>query len=423
MNPDGRAAEREIERVARESYGRLLAYLCRRTRDLAAAEDALGEALVAALRNWPRQGVPEVPEAWLLITARHVLTDAARHARVVAASAPALRLLRPPARAAEAAPLFPDERLKLFFVCAHPEIEASVHAPLMLQVVLGLNAAHIAEAFQVSAAAMSQRLVRAKRAIARAGLIFADPPARELPRRKAAVLDAIYAAFGLGWEINPSREQAARDLSEEAIWLGRGMVEVMPTDGEARGLLALMLHCHARREARRSLEGTYVPLERQNAARWSRPLMAEAERHLTEAAKGSAMGRYQLEAAIQSVHAARAFGGETDWGVLARLHQELLAVAPTLGAEVALAAALAEAEDPLAGLAVLDRMPGRATADYQPYWAVRAQLLQLLGRGREAAGAFGRAAALAPSAAVREFLLSKSAGATRQGNRKAGEQV
>src|SRR6202790_4214221 len=193
------STHRTIERVARESYGRLVAYLSSHTRDVASAEDALSNALVAALTTWPRDGVPQSPEAWLLTTARHSLIDLVRHQQVAAASEPTLLLLREERKEVTLSPEFPDERLKLLFVCAHPAIDSAMHTPLMLQTVLGLDAVRIAHAFLISPKTMGQRLVRAKTKIRKGGIQFEVPQERELPLRLDAVLEAIYAAFGIGW--------------------------------------------------------------------------------------------------------------------------------------------------------------------------------------------------------------------------------
>src|SRR6266436_9112154 len=232
---------RTIERVARESYGRLVAYLSSHTRDVASAEDALSNALVAALKVWPRDGVPQNPEAWLLTTARHSLIDLVRHQQVAVASEPTLQLLREEREVTLSAD-FPDDRLKLLFVCAHPAIDPAMHTPLMLQTVLGLDAARIAHAFLVSPTTMGQRLVRAKTKIRDGGIQFEVPQERELRQRLDAVLEAIYAAFGIGWDDMAGVDQRGRDLAEEAIWLARVLLELMPKEAEVHGLLALMLH-------------------------------------------------------------------------------------------------------------------------------------------------------------------------------------
>ena len=406
--PGQEDTHRTIELVARESYGRLVAYLSSHTRDVAGAEDALSDALLAALTAWPRNGVPQNPEAWLLTTARHSLIDLARHQRVALASEPTLLLFREKPNEATLSPKFPDERLKLLFVCAHPAIDPAMHTPLMLQTVLGLDAARIAPAFLVSPAAMGQRLVRTKTKIRDGGIQFEVPQERELPQRLDAVLEAIYAAFGIGWDDTAGGvDQRGRDLAEEAIWLARVLIRLMPWEAEVRGLLALMLHCEARRPARRAADGRYVPLSEQDPRQWSLPLIAEAERHLAEASRHGRSGRFQLEAAIQSVHAERARRGCTEWAAIVLFYEQLIRMSPTLGTRAGYAAAVAEANGPEAGLAVLDAIEAGAVSGYQPYWAVRAHLLQRLGRAREAFDAFDRAIGLAEDPAVRQFLLQR----------------
>jgi predicted RNA polymerase sigma factor len=355
------------ELAARTSYGRPLAYLAARCRDVAAAEDALADAFAAALERWPRVGVPDNPDAWLLVAARRRLTDRARHAGVETAAAATLRLAAEAAECdVERESTFPDERLKLLFVCAHPAIDETARTALMLQVVLGLDAARIASAFLVAPATMSQRLVRAKAKIRDAGIGFEVPPPQDLAERLRPVLEAIYAAYGTGWEDVAGADPRARGLTEEAVWLGRLTVALVPDDPEARGLLALMLHCEARQPARRDAAGGYVPLTRQDVERWSRPMIEEAEGLLAEASRAGRPGRFQLEAAIQSVHAQRAVSGRTDWEAIALLYEGLVRLAPTIGARVAGAAALAEARGAPVGLAALDAIPRDAVLAYQP---------------------------------------------------------
>jgi predicted RNA polymerase sigma factor len=403
---DEQSTHRAIERVARESYGRLVAYLSSHTHDLATAEDALSNALVAALTTWPRDGVPQNPEAWLLTAARRSFVDLVRHRRVAEASEPTLQLLREEREMTLPAE-FPDERLKLLFVCAHPAIDPAMHTPLMLQTVLGLDAARIAHAFLVPSTTMGQRLVRAKTKIRDGGIQFEVPQEGELAPRLDAVLEAIYAAFGIGWDDMAGVDQRGRDLAEEAIWLARVLLQLMPREAEVRGLLALMLHCEARRAARRGSGGRYVPLSEQDSRQWSIPLIEEAERHLAEASIRGRTGRFQLEAAIQSVHAERARSGRTEWKAIMLFYEQLVRISPTLGTRTGYAAAVGEANGPEAGLAVLDGIDQDAVAAYQPYWAVRAHLLQRLGKTSEALDAFDRAIGLAEDPAVRQFLLQR----------------
>jgi predicted RNA polymerase sigma factor len=410
MNGSSQAnTQRTIERVARESYGRLVAYLSSHTRDVAAAEDALSEALIAALTAWPRDGVPQNPEAWLLTTARRALIDVIRHQQVVLASEPTLLLLKEDSTEATLPTTFPDERLKLLFVCAHPAIDPAMHTPLMLQTVLGLDAARIAGAFLISPKTMGQRLVRAKTKIRDGGIRFEIPQESELPERLDAVLEAIYAAFGIGWDDMAGVDQRGRDLAEEAIWLARVLLQLLPDKAEVRGLLALMLHCEARRGARRGPDGRYTPLSEQDTNLWTLSLIEEAECHLAEAFSHGHFGRFQLEAAIQSVHAERARSGRIEWSAIVKFYEQLLRISPTLGTQTGYAAALAEANGPERGLSVLDTIDSGAISGYQPYWAVRAHLLQKLGNKPEALDAYNRAIGLAEDPSVREFLLQKRA--------------
>src|SRR5881397_643082 len=404
------ATHEAIEAIARNSYGRLIAFLASRSGDVAGAEDALSEAFVAALEKWPMDAVPERPEAWLLRVARNRLIDAARHNQVRQDSETFLQQLAGEAQTvAEAGEHFPDERLKLLFVCAHPAIDPAARTPLMLQTVLGVDAARIASAFLVSPAAMSQRLVRAKNKIRDAGIPFRVPEAPELEERVSFVLDAIYAAYTTGWESLMEIASTHHALAAEAIALGRTLTQLMPREPEAHGLLALMLHCEARREARYASDGEFVPLDRQDTALWSQSLIDEAEKHLHSAAGFKRMGRYQLEAAIQSVHASRAKTGRIDWKEIALLYEGLERIAPRIGSLVGRAVAIAQTGEPAVGLAALKQIPADQTANYQPYWAARGHLLRLLDRNDEAVEAFNRAASLTDDPALREYLFKRSA--------------
>ena len=398
-----------VERAGRESYGRLLAFLSARSRDIAAAEDALADAFGAALTSWPRSGVPASPEGWLLTTARRKLIDAARRRNVQERSMPALLLAAEEAEARMNEGLgLGDERLKLLFISAHPAIDAAIRTPLMLQTVLGLDAARIASAFCVSPAAMARRLTRAKARIREAGIPFQPPEPEELAARLDAVLEAIYAAYGSGWDDVAGGIPGLRGLADEAIYLGRLIVAFLPREPEARGLLALMLHCEARRAARRNARGAYVPLDEQDCALWSAPLAQEAEEQLAEASHAGRPGRFQLEAAIQSVHARRVVTGETDWEAVALLYEGLVRLAPTIGALVGRAAAVARARGAETGLALLRELPGAAVETYQPYWALKAHLLAKAGSIVEARQTYERAIGLCDDAAMRAFLIDQA---------------
>jgi RNA polymerase sigma-70 factor, ECF subfamily len=407
--PDELATQATIENVARNSYGQLIAYIAARSGDVAGAEDALGDAFVAALERWPVDGVPQKPEAWLLQVARNRLIDVARHSQVRLKSEKFLQQIAEEAENVAAThEHFPDERLKLLFVCAHPAIEAAARTPLMLQTVLGIDAARIASAFLVSPAAMGQRLVRAKNKIREAAIPFRIPDPPEWNERVFFVLDAIYSAYTTGWENLIDVGSTHHALAGDAIAIGRTLVQLMPTEPEAHGLLALMLHCEARRDARYTQDGVYVPLDQQDTGCWSQPMIAEAERHLRLAATFKRMGRYQLEAAIQSVHANRAVSGSIDWPEIALLYEGLAQIAPGIGSLVGRAVALAQAGDPAIGLAALEQIPASRIVDYQPYWAARGHLLQLLNQKDEAQEAFTRAASLTDDPALREYLFKRA---------------
>lgn len=394
------------EAVARASYGRLVALIAARTRDIAAAEDALAEAFRIALDTWPKRGVPAQPEAWLLTVARRSVGHQTRHAEVANRAADTLAALTEE-RAMRGEDDIPDERLRLLFVCAHPAIDPDVRTALILQTVLGLDAARIGAAFLVPPATMGQRLVRAKAKIRDAGLRFEVPEREELPDRLEAVLAAIYAAYGTGWDALPGAD-ALRGLAPEAIYLGRLVVALMPAAAEAKGLLALMLHCEARSAARRDAIGTYVPLTAQDSARWDAAMIAEAEALLVEAAARSKFGRFQTEAAIQSLHATSALAGRAPpAAALVALYDLLVIQAPSLGADVARAAAHGAAHGPRAGLALLDGIERARVISYQPFWAVRAHLLELAGDRAAAAADHGRAIGLSADPAVRAWLIAR----------------
>ena len=404
------ATHAAIEAIARNSYGRLVAYIAARSGDVAGAEDALEDAIAAALERWPRDGVPQKPEAWLLHAARNRVIDAARRHQVRQNAETFLRQIAEEAQTvANGHEPFPDERLKLLFVCAHPAIDPAARTPLMLQTVLGVDAAQIASAFLVSPAAMSQRLVRAKNKIRDAGIPFRVPESPEWNERVAYVLDAIYSAYTTGWESLMDASSTHYALAGEAIAIGRTLVQLMPDEPEAHGLLALMLHCEARSRARYSIAGEFVPLDQQDTSRWSRPTIDEAEEHLRSASKFKRMGSYQLEAAIQSVHASRAINGDIDWAEIALLYEGLVRIAPGIGSLVGRAVALAQAGEVVAGFAALEEIARERIVNYQPYWAARGHLLQLLKRNEEASKAFTRAASLTDDPAMREYLFKRSA--------------
>ncbi|HEY3190769.1 MAG TPA: DUF6596 domain-containing protein [Solirubrobacteraceae bacterium] len=407
MPPTGDANARDAaEAVARRSYGKLVALLAARTRDVAGAEDALSEAFAAAVAEWPAGGVPDKPEAWLLTVARRKQIDAVRRRVLGEKSADHLRLVAEEIEAAAASEAtLPDERLSLMFACAHPAIAPAIRAPLMLQTILGFDAATIGSAFLVSPATMAQRLVRAKNKIREAGIPLQVPERAELAARLDAVLEAIYAAFAEGWSDPAGTETRRRNLAEEGIWLGRLVVSLLPDEPEALGLLALMLYAQARRDARRDARGEYVPLAYQDPAAWDTQLIEEAERLLSRASALPATGRYQLEAAVQSAHVVRRRTGRADWAAIERIYDALLTMTGSPVVAINRAVAVAETRGPAAGLAALDALASDPRlADYQPYWAARAGLLARTGDVAAADAAYERAIGLETDPAVRRFL-------------------
>jgi RNA polymerase sigma-70 factor (ECF subfamily) len=395
-------ARRVAENAARDSYGRLLALLAARSNDIASAEDALSDAFEAALKNWPERGVPANPDAWLMTAARNRMNNVYRHQQVQSAAVAELKqhFFAPETTFNE----YPDERLKLLFVCAHPAIDAALRTPLMMQAVLGLDAGRIANAFLVSPTTMGQRLVRAKSKIRDAGIRFEVPDPDIMPDRLMYVLDAIYAAFGQAWDAVPAADAGAVDLTGEAIFLARLLVSLIPDDPEAKGLLALMLYCEARRGARRSVDGAFIPLDEQDSTLWSREMIIEAEGLLTEAAKAQTFGRYQTEAAIQSVHVQRAFLGATNYPALRQLYALLVGRHPSLGALISYAGVLMKLGDIDAALAILNDLPTDRIANHQPYWVTRANVLLTLGQSSDARMAADRAIGLTEDAALRDYL-------------------
>jgi predicted RNA polymerase sigma factor len=415
MNPyeGDEQARSTAEAVARRSYGKLVAFLATRTRDVASAEDALSEAFAAALADWPLNGCPANPEAWLMTVARRKIIDVFRGPGRFEIAGEELQIMAEQPDAAGSAERWgeiPDQRLALMFACAHPAIEAGIRAPLILQVILGLDAKAIGSAFLTSPAAMGKRLVRAKEKIRQAGIPFSIPGREELPDRLDAVLSAIYAAFAEGWSDPGGTDAARRDLTEEAMFLARLVTELLPEEPEALGLLALVLHAEARRRARRSPDSEFVPLAEQDPKLWDSQMIDAAEALLLRASALGAVGRYQLEGALQSAHVYRCRTGHDNWAEVVKLYDALFALSGSPVVAINRALAIAETRGAGAGL---DAMPDAAAdsrlAEYQPYWAARAELLAKAGAAAEARSAYERAVGLERDPAVRRFLQRRQA--------------
>lgn len=395
------------EKVARRSYGKLVALLASRSGDVAGAEDALGEAFAAALRSWPATGTPQNPEAWLLSVARRRQTDDVRRKATGRQSEQHLTMLSEELEASqqESDSGIPDHRLALMFACAHPALDANVRTALILQTVLGFDAKAIAEAFLVSPAAMSQRLVRAKAKIKHARISLSIPDKDALSDRLDHVLDAVYACFTAGWSDLSSPESKSNELSGEALWLGRLIVELLPYNPASLGLLALMLFADARLPARRATDGSFVPLAEQDTKLWNETKIEEANLLLRRALTYRSLERFQLMAAIQSAHVARRWTGRTDWPAIVVLYEALYSQTGSSVVAVNRAMAIGEDQGSSAGLKALAQAEDDpAVFQYQPYWAAKAELLGRAGETHGLQDAFAAAIALAEDGAVRRYL-------------------
>jgi len=400
LGDDQIAAQRRVADLIHDSYGRLLAVLAAPTRDIAAAEDALADAHERALVRWPDDGIPANPEAWLLTVARNRMRDMWK-SHAYRMTDPLDETHDSPTEV-DAMAAIPDRRLELMLVCAHPAIAPNIRTPLMLQTVLGVEAAAIAEAFAVEPAAMAQRLVRAKKRFRGAGIPFVLPEREDLAARRPAVLEAVYGAYAIDWQLTP---QAApiETLAAEALHLALVLAELLPEEPEVLGLAALVCLSEARAGARRDRRGGFIPLDEQDAALWDDALIARGENMLRRAHAYGRPGRFQYEAAIQSAHCAR----RPDPDALRKLYRALQGVAPSLGAVVALAAVDGQIDGPDAGLRALDAIDDRAIERFQPAWATRAHLFALAGRPGPAAEAYRTAIALTTDPGVAEYLRDR----------------
>ncbi|MBG6068955.1 RNA polymerase sigma factor [Micromonospora ureilytica] len=400
-----------VEAVFREERGRLLASLVRRFGDLDLAEEVASEAIEAALTHWPTDGVPSRPGAWLLTTARRRAVDRLRRDRVLATR---LAVLRAEAERADHAPPadadrdLPDDRLALFFTCAHPALAAQDRGALTLRFLAGLTTAEVARAFLVPTATMAQRLVRAKRKIRDARIPFRVPGPDELPGRLPTVLQAVYSVFTEGYAASSGPDLQRIDLAEEAIRLGRILRRLLPAEREVAGLLGLMLLVHARRDARTGPDGTMILLDDQDRGRWDRQMIEEGCGLVVVSLTGRAPGPYGLQAAIAALHDEAADVASTDWPQVVALYDVLLGLVPSPIVALNRAAAVAMRDGPEAGLALLDGLADDPRLrGHHPYPAARADLLRRLGRYDEAAAAYRSALTLVGTEPERAYLLEQ----------------
>ncbi|MFG3389042.1 RNA polymerase sigma factor [Streptomyces rochei] len=408
MGAGAGGAERAVEAVFREEHGLLLASLVRRFGDLDLAEEVASEAVEAALVHWPVQGVPARPGAWLLTTARRKAVDRLRRDQVYAARLAALQVetdRSAPAPGADPGAELPDERLQLFFTCAHPALPAPARGALMLRCLAGLTTPEVARAYLVPQATMAQRIVRAKQKIRQARIPFRVPGEDELPERLPGVLQVLYSVFTEGYAASSGPELQRPDLTAEAVRLVRILYRLLPTEREVAGLLALMLLVRARQDARTGADGELVLLADQDRSRWDRALIEEGTALVTAALTGGPPGPYAVQAAIAALHDEAPDLETTDWPQIVALYDVLSALAPSPVVALNRAVAVAMRDGAEAGLALLDGLAGEERLrGHHPYHAARGDLLRRLGRGPEAAAAYRRALDMAGTEPERAHL-------------------
>jgi RNA polymerase sigma-70 factor (ECF subfamily) len=410
-DPAARLDEAEVGRIFREESGRSVATLIRTLGDVDLAEDAVQDAFAAALRRWPGDGVPPNPGGWITTTARNRAIDRLRRESRGRELLSQMAVLEPgndePGRPGEEGPV-QDDRLRLIFTCCHPALSTEAQVALTLRLLGGLSTKEVARSFLVAEATMARRLVRAKRKIKAARIPYRVPEAHELPARLRPVLAVVYLVYNAGLT-----SPAEPGLCPEAIRLARILATLLPDEPEVAGLLALLLLTESRRSSRLRADGSLVLLGEQDRTRWDRALIEEGQAILRRCLRRNQPGPYQLQAAINAVHADAATVDETDWSQIVALYDQLLAVAPTPVVALNRAIAIGEVDGPAAALALVDQLD---LDSYHPFHATRADLLGRLGRHREAAAAYQRAAALAPTEAERDFL-SRGGRASRSPDR------
>ncbi len=398
----------EIERVFRAEYGRAVAVLTRRLGDISLAEEAVQDAFEIALQRWPSDGVPPAPAGWIITTARNRAIDrlrreATRDARQEAA----MQLLE---RDEPAEHDVNDDRLRLIFTCCHPALATEAQLALTLRLLGGLTTADIARAFLVPEPTMGQRISRAKTKIRAAGIPYRIPEANELPARLASVLGVVYLVFNEGYSASGGAELVRHELCDEAIRLGRLLVELLPSQPEAKGLLALMLLIDARRAARTDENGAFVQLAAQDRGLWDRARIEEGQALLRVCLHRNEPGPYQLQAAINAVHSDARTAADTDWAQIVALYDQLYSLVPSDVVAMNRAVAVAELEGPVAGLRLLEALQ---LSRYHLFHSVRADMLRRAGRNAEAAEAYRAAMELCGNAREREFLERQYLGMSR----------